>query len=128
MKYILFLFTLFFSIAAMAQKPQPVQVQTINDSVYVVEFIPIAKAQANVNAQLAQVNKQIETVDKQIADLVAKRDKLVTQQKARTVVDAQLDKAAAAPPADAGTKSAPPPAATTPAPAKTTKKKKPKKE
>jgi len=124
MKYILFLFTLLLSTLATAQKPQPVQVQTINDSVYVVEFIPIAKAQANVTAQLAQVNKQIETVDKQIADLVAKRDKLVTQQKALSIADAQLDKAASQP--AISTQATLPPAATAPPPKPT--KKKPKKE
>lgn len=122
MKHILFLFLLLSTLAT-AQKPQPIQVQTINDSVYVVEFIPISKAQANVDAQLTQVNKQIETVDKQIADLVAKRDKLVTQQKALTFAAGQLDKAATAPQTSTSTKSATPASDTTAPPAKPAKKK-----
>ena len=127
MKKILFsLFTLILCVAAAAQKPQPVQIQTINDSVYVVEYVPISVAQANVNAQQAQIDKELARVDKQIADLIAKHEKLVAQQKALAVVDAQLDKAAAPPPST-GTKSEPP--ATTPTKTKPAKKpKKPKKE
>lgn len=123
MKYFFLLF-LFFCLAANAQKPQPIQVQTVNDSLYVVEFIPIAKAQASINTQLTQVNKQIESLDKQIAELVARRDRLITQQKALSIADAQLDKAASQP--AISTQSTLPPAATAPPPKPT--KKKPKKE
>lgn len=123
------LFTLLITFCAAAQKVQPIQIQNINDSTYVVEYVPIATAQANVNAQLAQVDKQIASIDKQIADLVARRDKLVVQQKALTVAQAQLNYAASATPPPTSTKSAEP--TTPPAPVKRPKKtktSKPKKE
>lgn len=106
-----------------AQKPQPVQIQTVNDSVYIVEYVPIAVAQANVDAQQAQVDKELARVDKQIADLIAKHEKLIAQQKALAVVDTQLQKAATPPPST-GTKSAP----VTTTPTETKPPKKPKKQ
>jgi len=89
--------TIFLLCNLSAQKPRPVQIQTIDTSKYVVEYVPIEVAQKNVDAQLAQVNKQIETVEKQMAELVKKRDELKTQQAALEYLSAQLKQAATAP-------------------------------
>jgi TolA-binding protein len=107
------LFSMLLLCTLAAQKPQPVQIQTIDTSTYVVEYVPIATAQANVNAQLVQVDKQIQTVEKQIAELVKKRDQLMQQQAALTLIDKQLDQAAATPPppVKTGPQTAPPPQA-----------------
>lgn len=112
------LFTLLiaFLCSLSAQKPQPLQIQTVNDSTYVVEYIPLPVAQKNVAAQLTQVDKQLQTVDRQIADLVKKRDELMKQQAALQFAQKQLDQAAAPPP--------PPPAKTAPATAQPPKEKK----
>lgn len=100
-----------------AQKPKTVQIQTFDTAKYVVEYIPLNVAQANVDAQLVQVDKQIETIEKQIADAVKKRDALLQQKAALEYLQNQLDQAAATPPAPV--KSAP-----EPTPEKTSKKKK----
>lgn len=80
-----------------AQKPRAVQIQTIDTSKYVVEYVPLPIAQKNVSAQLAQVNKQLESVEKQIAELVKKRDGLMQQKAALEMLQTQLDQAAAIP-------------------------------
>lgn len=111
-----------------AQKPQPIQIETVSDSTYVVQYVPIATAQKNVSAQQVQVNKQLETTEKQIAELIKKRDDLKRQQMALDFAAAQLDQAAA-PPTAAKT---PTPVTTPPAaekkatPKKKVSKKKPK--
>lgn len=99
-----------------AQKIKPVQVQTIDTTVYVVEYIPIGIAQANVDRQLVQVNKQIEQVEKQLAEQVKKRDELMKQKAALEMIASQLDQAATTPPPPAATESK------TTAPATSTKK------
>lgn len=103
-----------------AQTPKPIQIQTIDSSKFVVEYIPIADAQANVEKQLAATEKQLSKVEKDIAELVSKRDALVKQQAALKYLNAQLDQAAksAAPP---------PPPVKTPETPPAEKTKKPKK-
>ena len=101
MKYILFLaFALFFttSLNGQGQAVQPIQIQTIDTSTYVVEYIPLATAQANVKKQIEQTDKQIAKIESEIAKLVAQRDKLMQQKAALEVVAKQLDEAAAPPP------------------------------
>lgn len=121
------LFTLLFFVGIVAaQKPQPLQIQTVNDSTYVVEYIPLPVAQKNVSAQLAQVDKQLAQVEKQMADLLKKRDDLMKQKAALEYAQKQLDAAAITPPPPAtSTQSAP---ATTAPPAEKpkTKSQKPK--
>ena len=114
-----FFFTLL-GFAALAQTLQPIQIQTIDTSKFVVEYIPIATAQKNVDAKLVQVNKQLEQVEKQMAELVKRRDELILQKVTLEFADAQLDQAAAAP----ASQSVETPAPTTPPPAKKSTKKK----
>lgn len=101
MKRTLTLFTLlinFLCTLSAQVAPKPVQVQTIDSSQYVVEYIPLDVAQANIAAQLTQVDKQLTTVDKQIAELVKKRDDLMQQQAALEYLQKQLDAADKTPP------------------------------
>lgn len=107
-KLLAVLFALGAFAAATAQKTQPIQIQTIDTSVYVVEYIPLATAQKNVAAQLAQVDKQLTTVEKQMADLLKKRDELMKQKATLEFAQKQLDQAAAAPPAAPQKASEPP--------------------
>lgn len=99
---------LVFCAALGAQKPQPIQIQTVNDSVFVVEYIPLPVAQKNVAAQLAQVDKQLAQVEKQLADLLKKRDDLMRQKTALEFAQKQLDAAATAPPPAPEKATAPP--------------------
>ncbi len=94
---------------AIGQKVQPIQIQTIDTTTYVVEYIPIATAQKNVDAQLVQVDKQLATVEKQMADLLKKRDELMKQKAALEFMDKQLAQAADAPPPAAPQKASEPP-------------------
>lgn len=96
MKGIITFFGVILGLSAWAQRP--ISIQTVDSATYVVEYIPIADAQKNVNAQMVQVEKQLSNVDKQIAELVAKRDQLLQQQAALTVISKQLDQANATPP------------------------------
>lgn len=96
MKKILALFTLLLCIAA-AYGQKPIQIQTVDSNTFVVEYIPIADAQANVQKQLVQTEKQLAQVDKQISELVAKRDALIKQQAALKYLDAQLTQATTTP-------------------------------
>ena len=109
MKKKLTLFTLLLSFlcSVSAQKPQAIQIQTIDTSTYVVEYIPIATAQANVSAQLVQVDKQIQTVEKQISELVKKRDQLTAQKAGLELILKQLDQADKTPPPPVQQQSAP---------------------
>jgi len=116
------LFTLLIFLCSLsAQKPQPVQIQTNETGTYVVEYVPIATAQAGVDAQIVQVDKQLTVVEKQMADLLKKRDQLMTQKAVLELIDKQLEQAATTPPPPP-TKSAEP--ETTPPPAKKPKKNK----
>ncbi len=117
-KLLLLSFTLLLSsLAALSQKVQPIQIQVIDTSKYVVEYVPLATAQANVAKQLDAVNQELEKVDKQQVALQRRHDQLIVQKAALTAAQTQLDKAAAAPVTE--TQSAPaepigPPPATTP--------------
>lgn len=98
MKKLLTLITALFSLCILsAQKPKPVQIQTVDTSKYVVEYVPLETAQKNVNAQLVQVNKQLEGVEKQMAELVKKRDDLMKQKAALEYLQLQLNQAANTP-------------------------------
>lgn len=116
MKRILTFFAIILALSATAQKVQPIQIQTVNDSVYVVEYVPLSVAQKGVAAQLVQVDKQLSTVEKQIAELIKKRDDLLKQEAALKFAQQQLDAAAVPPPP-------PPPVKTTPTPPTPAKKK-----
>lgn len=107
MKNILTLLFTLLAFCAIGQKVQPIQIQTIDTSTYVVEYIPLATAQKNVDAQLVQVNKQLETVERQMADLLKKRDELMKQKAALELVQKQLAQAANTPPTATSTQSAP---------------------
>ena len=116
MKYILSFFLIIAALCTLAaQKPQPVQIQTVDTSKYVVEYVPIAVAQKNVDTELADVTKQIETLNKQILTATKRRDELVARQKALEILDKQLAAAAAAPvPKSTTAQPAPAPAPTQP--------------
>jgi len=110
MKSIFTFFLIVAGLSAFCQKPQPVQIQTVENETYVVEYVPIDVAQKNIAAQLAQVDKDLKTVDSQIAQLVKTRDELMKQQAALQYMQSQLNQAAATtPPADAAPQTAPPP-------------------
>lgn len=113
-KLLIFFLTIFALCSLSAQKPVPIQIETVNDSQYVVQYVPIATAQKNVSAQQVQVNKQLETTEKQITELIKKRDDLKRQQMALDFAAAQLDQAAAAPPTAAKSAAKTPTPATTP--------------
>ncbi len=115
MKRILTFFAVILALSATAQKVQPIQIQTVNDSVYVVEYVPLSVAQKGVAAQLVQVDKQLSTVEKQMAELIKKRDELLKQEAALKFAQQQLANAAVPPP--------PPPVKTTPTPPTPAKKK-----
>lgn len=122
MKYALFAaLLLFFTTSLNGQQIQPIQVQTIDTSTYVVEYIPIAEAQANVEKQIQKVDAQLSKVEKQMADLLKQRDQLMAQKTALEIVQKQLAEAAATPPAPA---SAPQSAPTQPPPSEKPKTKK----
>lgn len=96
-KLLTLLFTLF-AFCASAQKVQPIQIQTIDTTTYVVDYIPLATAQANVNAKIKQVDAQLAQVDAEIAKLVKRRDELITQKAALELVQKQLAQADTTPP------------------------------
>ena len=108
MKKLLAQFFFFLAFAAFGQTPQPIQIQTVNDSTYVVEYIPLSVAQKNVSAQITQVDKQLQQVEKQMADLLKKRDELMKQKAALEYAQKQLNQAATTPPPSTSTQSAPP--------------------
>lgn len=103
--FLIFIPALLFVCTLSAQKIQPIQIQTIDTSVFVVEYIPIATAQADVDKQLEQVDKQLEQVDKQIGVLVQKRDELTKRKASLEFVGKQLEQAATTPPPPAATES-----------------------
>lgn len=117
MKHVLSIsaFAFFSAFALTAQKPQPIQIQTVNDSVYVVEYVPLSVAQKGVAAQIVQVQKQLATVEKQMAELIKRQDELLKQEAALKFAQQQLAAAAVPPP--------PPPVKTTPTPPTPAKKK-----
>lgn len=104
---------------------QKIQVETINDSMYVVQLIPVETARKNISSQITQVDKQLDYIDRQISDLEKKRHEAQKQKTALEFADAQLTQAAAAP---STTKPVTTPPATEkkPAPKKKVPKKKPK--
>lgn len=119
-----FLISLFFLCNLFAQKPRPVQIQTVDSSTFVVEYIPIEEAKKNVDAQLAQSEKQLQNIEKQIAELLKKRDQVMAQKSSLEYLKKQLDQATImAPPAVKSPDKAPTPPATE-KPAKKPKKKK----
>ena len=124
MKKTLTLFTLLLYVCTLAAQvqPKPVQIQTIDSSQFVVEYIPLDVAQKNVAAQLVQTDKQIATVEKQIADLVKKRDDLMAQKAALEYLQRQLNQADKTPPPPV--QQSAPQAADPPKEKKTPKKKK----
>lgn len=109
MKKILTLFTLLLTLSAAAQKVQPIQIQTVNDSVYVVEYVPLSVAQKGVAAQLAQVDKQLSQVEKQLAEMLKKRDQLLKEKAGLEFAQKQLAQAATTPPPPVQPQSAEPP-------------------
>lgn len=129
MKQILAYFaTLFLLCNLSAQQPKPVQIETIGDSAFVVQYVPVSTAQKNVTAQLTQTDKQIEVTEKQIAELVKKRDELLRQKAGLEYASVQLAQAAnapkkAAPAKQQSTTTTPPPQADKPKKKKSGKKK-----
>ena len=98
MKHLFSIIFTLFAFCAIGQKVQPIQIQTIDTTTYVVDYIPLSTAQANVSKQLKQVDAQIAQVDAEIAKLMKKRDELITQKAALELVQKQLDQAATTPP------------------------------
>lgn len=104
---------------------RPVIIETVNDSAYVVQLIPVSAAYKSTSAQLVQVDQQLESTDAKIAALNQQRDALIKQKVGLEYALAQLNKAIALKTSNTSkhTYAAPPKTETVPPPEDKPKKK-----